>query len=63
MGEKGQAVAFFQGMDVLGNGRLGQEELPGGLGEVHGLADTEKGAQLGIHHFLHKDILSFYYKP
>lgn len=43
MGEQGQAVAFFQGMDVLGDGWLGQEELPGGLGEVHGLADTEKG--------------------
>ena len=30
-------------MDVLGDGWLGQEELTGGLGEVHGLAETEKG--------------------
>lgn len=47
--EKGQAVFLFQPMDMMGNGRLGQEQFPGRLGEVHGFTDRKKSTQLGIH--------------
>ena len=63
VGKKRQPVFLFQGVDVLGNRRLGQEQFPGCLGEVHGFTDRQKSAQLGIHQFLHKGILWVHYKP
>ena len=45
-GKQRRADVGFEGFDLGGNGRLGEKQLFGGLGEVLGVGDGDKGAQL-----------------
>ena len=50
-------VLLLQGVDVLGDGGLGNVKQLGGAGKIFGLADSEKGLNPEIQHSGHLGII------
>ena len=50
-------ILLLQGVDVLGDGGLGNVKQLGGAGKIFGLADSEKGLNPEIQHSGHLGII------